>query len=323
VSAAPYVVVAGAGVFGLASALALVEAGARVLLVAPQPEASSASSVAAGLLAPVGEAVFDPTAATHYPSMRAALDLWPAFASRSGLDLESNGAVIPVDQGPALSALGYVGEAHPKGWLVDDARVADPVLALVSLRTRLIKLGGQLEARAIAKDDWQADSVVLATGSGSMALISHAPEFDHLSPVKGQIAVLPHGPRAGPTLRWAGGYLAPQKSGARAGATMEVGRADLIVEPAAIARLLAAAQAHAPELDTRGAYGEAGVRMQTPDGLPLVGPSRSPKTLLAAGARRNGWLYAPLVGQMVAAYVMGQDPGPWAALLHPGRFERK
>jgi glycine oxidase len=42
--------------------------------------------------------------------------------------------------------------------------------------------------------------------------------------------------------------------------------------------------------------------------------------VLAVGARRNGWLLAPLIAQVVTACVTGRDPGPYAARLDPGRF---
>jgi glycine oxidase len=43
--------------------------------------------------------------------------------------------------------------------------------------------------------------------------------------------------------------------------------------------------------------------------------------ILASGLRRNGWLLAPLVAEMVAAHVLGRDAGPWARLFHPRRFD--
>jgi glycine oxidase len=62
------------------------------------------------------------------------------------------------------------------------------------------------------------------------------------------------------------------------------------------------------------------VRAATPDGLPLAGPSRSdPSIILAVGARRNGWLLAPLVAGMVLDAVEGRA-GPHAALFDPARF---
>jgi glycine oxidase len=43
---------------------------------------------------------------------------------------------------------------------------------------------------------------------------------------------------------------------------------------------------------------------------------------LAVGARRNGWLLAPLVADIVTAAVTGKDGGPWASRLDPSRFTR-
>jgi glycine oxidase len=65
----------------------------------------------------------------------------------------------------------------------------------------------------------------------------------------------------------------------------------------------------------------AGVRAATPDGLSLVGFSRAPKVILATGARRNGWLLAPLVAQVVTACVTGGEAGPYARRLDPDRFQ--
>ena len=40
----------------------------------------------------------------------------------------------------------------------------------------------------------------------------------------------------------------------------------------------------------------------------------------SAGARRNGWLLAPLVAEVVTAYALDAEPGPWAARMAPSRF---
>jgi glycine oxidase len=66
----------------------------------------------------------------------------------------------------------------------------------------------------------------------------------------------------------------------------------------------------------------AGVRAATPDGLALVGRSAAPRVILATGARRNGWLLAPLIASAVAACVLGRDPGALAARLDPARFSK-
>ena len=81
-----------------------------------------------------------------------------------------------------------------------------------------------------------------------------------------------------------------------------------------------AAQDVVPAL--RGVTGSASaaVRAGTPDGLPLVGWSAEPGVFLTVGARRNGWLLAPLVAAITAAYLAGEDPGPFAGQLDARRF---
>ena len=316
------VTVAGAGVFGLACAVRLAGVGADVLILDPAPEDASASSVAAGMLAPVGERLFDPIAAPHHELMTHALDLWQSFAGEAGIVLAGGGVVVPHAMGPSLAVLGLGADPHPLGLLVDvDPRVDDPAAALGALRAQALALGVRFESRVYAPGvDDRGDVVVLATGPGALSA-DGPPERIHLSPVKGQIAILPHGPAAGPVVRWAGGYLAPRPGGARVGATMEPGRDDAVVEPEAIARLVEAARLRIPSLDVSGAWGQAGVRVQAPDGLPLVGPSRTPGVLLAIGARRNGWLLAPLVASAIAAYCKGEDSGPFAAIMRADRFD--
>jgi glycine oxidase len=101
---------------------------------------------------------------------------------------------------------------------------------------------------------------------------------------------------------------------------MEAGRSDADIDPAALAPLIAAAKRLFPGLTDAGLTASAGVRAATPDGLPMVGLSRMPGVILATGARRNGWLLAPLVAQIVTACVTGHDSGPYAARLDPARF---
>jgi glycine oxidase len=43
--------------------------------------------------------------------------------------------------------------------------------------------------------------------------------------------------------------------------------------------------------------------------------------LLAVGARRNGWLFAPLVADLVAAYLTGDNLGSDAEAMNARRFE--
>ena len=105
------------------------------------------------------------------------------------------------------------------------------------------------------------------------------------------------------------------------GATMEADRDDLTPDAEATSTLRAAAKALRPDMNLDDARVDVGVRATTPDGLPLVGWSRAPGVLLAVGARRNGWLFAPLVADMAAAYLNGDNLGPDAAAMDARRFE--
>jgi glycine oxidase len=54
--------------------------------------------------------------------------------------------------------------------------------------------------------------------------------------------------------------------------------------------------------------------------LPLAGESAEPGVLIAAGARRNGWLLAPMVAKAAAARILGRSPSRWDAQLAARRF---
>jgi glycine oxidase len=61
------------------------------------------------------------------------------------------------------------------------------------------------------------------------------------------------------------------------------------------------------------------VRAATPDALPLVGPSSRPGLSLALGARRNGWLLAPLIAEIICAQLAGAPAPAWSSRLDPLR----
>lgn len=320
------VAVAGAGAIGSAVALTLARAGLDVTVFDPRPLGDNASGVAAGMLAPVAETLFDPLSAAHLALLRRARDLWPAFAEgldlpilREGLRIEGEAAWLQTIA-ERLDGLGAPFQRREGALLShEDWRIeARPALALLQAAARA--LGARLETRVFTADDLAAFSaVVLATGPAGLAAL--APELAALTPVKGQILRADRGPATGPVIRGQGVYICPGQSPA-IGATMETGRDDLNVDPSATEGLRAAAIRLRPELAEAVLATEVGVRATTPDGLPLVGWSATPGVMLAVGARRNGWLLAPLVADLVAAYLKSDNPGPDAASLDARRFSR-
>lgn len=332
--------VAGAGALGLSAALALADAGCVVTVFDPAPPLANASGVAAGMLAPVFEAVLDEVARPDLDLLMAARDLWPGLEARAGVRLDRAGAV-------AVGAPRWLGEVQaqivrlglhatelPRATLDEVAAGLSPVFdrALwtredwrLEAETALAALRAACAAAGVAFRDepargaMGAERLVVATGA-AQDLTELAPELAALTPIKGHIARLAGAPPPAMTVRGEGVYVTAGAAGVVVGATMEAGVADPAPDPAQAEPLLARGVKLFPDLKGRPHQLGAGVRAATPDGLPLVGFSRAPGVVLAVGARRNGWLLAPLVGRIVAACVTEREPGPYAARLAPGRF---
>jgi glycine oxidase len=326
------VAVAGAGALGSAAAVRLARSGFTVAVFDPAATGVNASGVAAGMLAPVSEALFDPVSRDHLDLMRRARDLWPAFAEDLGVELVRAGVRIEGSEawrGEVSQRLRDLG-LNPEAPIAEDWRIeARPTLA--ALRSAAETAGVRFETAsveafapgALRLGDGRIeafDVLVLATGPGVRGG-DLAPETSALSPIKGQILRTTLDQADPAVVRGEGVYLAPGEALA-VGATMETGRDDLAPDASATQTLRAAAWALRPDLDLDAAEVEVGVRATTPDGLPLVGWSQAPGVLLAVGARRNGWLFAPLVADLVAAYLNGDNLGPDAAAMDARRFEK-
>ena len=332
--AAPDVTIAGAGVFGLATALALAEAGCLVTVW--DEGAENASGVAAGMLAPVFEAVLDAVARPHFDLLLAARDLWPELAARAGVDLDRTGAAAVGGAswlrgiGAQLAGLGVsvqeVGAAQlavmspglsPNlngGLMLTEDWRLDPLTGLAGLRAAAMARGVVFRNQRL-EAPLPGSLLVVATG----AAMDLAPELALLSPIKGHLARV-GGPAVGVVVRGEAGYAAPGVRGMVFGATMEPGVRDPAVVPSRAQPMLDHGLALFPDLRGQPVTFAAGIRAATPDGLPMAGRSSQPDTFVAVGARRNGWLLAPLVAKVVAACVTGRDPGPYAARMDPARF---
>jgi len=352
------IIVAGAGAVGSAIAATLALRGARVTWIDPA-EGDNASGVAAGMLAPAFEAALDGGGPETFALLKAARDQWPELLASLGdpdIGLWQGGALwldLPGPDGPTaddlkarFDALGAQAELvsattardfltslppdltgalyTPEDWSLD------PVMALAALREAAIAAGATIvRTRIVAFDSGvarladgstiAADALVLATGADASDI---APETAHLTPIKGHILrqPLPHRRTGGPILRGVGGYVSATASGVHVGATMEPGVNDRAIDAGVVEQLKAFGERLYPALIGADLQARTGVRAATPDGLPLVGPSATPGVLLATGMRRNGWLLAPLVAAMIAAYLTGDNPGPFAARLDPRRF---
>jgi glycine oxidase len=321
----------GAGIAGLASAWRAAQSGLRVIVLDRGEPGCGASSVAAGMLAPVTEADFgeDELLALNLESAA----MWPAFAAEleaaTGMPTGycADGAlVVAVDRDDAAElrrlhelqrSLGLESE-----WLVPSAarriepglapRIAgaidapgeaqvDPVAVVAALVRAFEDAGGRIERAEVASlDDLDADHVVLAAGAWSAALADV-----HVHPVKGQLLHLRTRPGAAPLagriIRTPRCYVVPRPDGrVVVGATSEEKGFDTSVDAGAVHRLLEAAWEVLPDVwELEFVQVLAGLRPGTPDNRPLIGRADD-RVIYATGHYRNGILLAPLTAQRVA-----------------------
>jgi len=333
------IVVAGAGAIGRTIAFVLARAGHAVVVADPNPEGANASRIAAGMLAPAFEALFD---GGHYELLREALGLWPPLAREIGVTVTWDGAMAVGTRAEAeawaagLTALGADAELRELGqerWAAfcDEDRQIDPNWAMQALREGAERHGASFVAGRVAgmsdgavqiegADAVAAHALVIATGAGQ-DLVGLAPELARLVPVKGHILRAANVYARVPVVRRPDVYICRTTEGTFVGATMEAGRDDNEVDPVVVQQLLASAGALADGLDRLTWTAAAGVRAATPDGLPMVGEAGD-GVVLAVGARRNGWLLAPMIAEVVLDAVEGRPKSPAAKRFDPHRFSR-
>ena len=334
-ASSPDVIVIGAGVLGLCTAVELATRGHAVTVI--DPGAPNASSIAAGMIAPALESLLEDMPADRAALLRRARDLWPAFAETVGLKLLREGADWRGPDSRAsverLRALGFDARVNENGLTTtDDWRIeVAPALKLLArtpglamVRGQVARLLGDARRWRVETGDgrvWFTPTVVLATGAGDPIAglpDSVAAAVAAITPIRGQLTFVATAaqPRV---VRGPGVYAAPCEGGVVIGATMEPGRRDLEPDPVEAGRQVEAGLAL---LGTAGEAGatRVGIRGATADGLPLAGPAGEPGLYLALAPRRNGWLMGPLVGQITADRIEGRVPMADAAALDPLRF---
>jgi glycine oxidase len=351
-----HVVIVGGGVIGLMCAVRLRLGGAQVTLLEAEREHPSvhgpiASAAAAGMLAPL-----DRAASAHEQLALRSFDLWRGW--REGAEwadgVRFDGAVI-VNRS-ADEAASFQGNAARLGRaaaplsanqfrkrtgldaklehavFVSDEGVADPLRVLTGLAMQARALGALIEfetdvvsataSAALTHEGrvYEADAVVLAPGAWATdKLMQAAPALKRVRPGKGHLAAVTLQQPLAPNLRADDFYLAQRREDVVLGATMEFDRYDRSVDAARTAELFAAAEALLPGEVKPGEKAWTGIRPMSPDGWPMIGPSRD-GLFVAAGHSRNGWLLAPITAEIISGYVFGAEIAPEWAALSPARF---
>jgi glycine oxidase len=341
------VVIAGAGIIGLSLALDLASHGLRVTVLERGRAMSEASWAAAGMLA-----ANDPDILPQLRELaQFSLSLYPEYLqtieSLSGkrIPIRTQAAIHAVHRGefftePTLSPaelrqlVPQLNTADRQFVLLQEQSL-DPrdLCSALPLASKAAGIDLRENSPAISIDTGPRQTIVVQTPTEPIAATHFVncagawADFPALAiapnrplgvfPRKGQITTvrLRTPDTLNHVLRTPEIYIVPRGDGRLTiGATVEHSGYDKTVEPAAIARLLAAAVelwppiAHAEIIESW-----AGLRPATASELPLIGPllnpsSHPPNRWVATGHFRNGILLAPATARVLSQAIRGQAP---------------
>lgn len=336
------VVIAGAGLAGVCTALELRARGANVLVLDGGQPGREASSAAAGMLAPA-----DPeTPVPLRPFADAAARFYPEFVEKleqsSGCKVEfrRHGTIVVGEENPPPE---YRRLASPELHKLEPELKAggsevffvaedsvDPVL-LIRAALRAAELA-RVEIRggcAVRQMKSLNSEVEILTDNGTLrakAAVNCMGAWSGppVKPRKGQMLYV-QSSRPGlleHVVRAPGAYIVPRSSNKiLVGTTVEDVGFDKSVDSTVIRRMHKAAATYLPDLASATVVESwAGLRPGTPDDLPLIGPTAERNVFIAGGLFRNGILLAPLTGRIVADMVMMMPTELDISAFSPSRF---
>ncbi len=170
------------------------------------------------------------------------------------------------------------------------------------------------------------DCVVVAAGSWTTLIPGLPLGSQTIYPVRGQmIATQTRPPIFRRVVFGAGGYVVTRPDGrVLCGSTMERVGFERGITFGGMADVIAKATRIAPSLRNAAVASHwSSFRPGTPDGLPLVGETRTKGLFVASGHFRNGILLAPLTAELIAEAVFGKPESREAQALSPKRFEER
>jgi len=348
-STRPDILIVGAGVAGLTTALALRRQGASVVVIDRSQPGTEASWAGGGILCPLyawryPEAVMALArrGMREYPALLDSLD-----ASTDAERLVTGMQILdPVGPGESAAGVGewldrfgirhewLPGDDSPDLLLPDVANVRNPRL-LLALREAAesegitihahcaadrLRLDGDRVTGVITADGaLAAGQVVIAAGAWSEALTPGASQGS-IFPVRGQMLRLEARPenRLERILMDAGTYLIPRRDGSVViGSTVEYAGFDKAVDPVAQAALHAKACRLWPPLAGAAiTHRWAGLRPGSVDEIPILGAHPHVDGLwLNTGGFRNGLAMAPasasLLSDLMNDHPPALDPSPY------------
>src|SRR5713101_3502745 len=168
--------------------------------------------------------------------------------------------------------------------------------------------GNRCAGLILQNEKVEAKWTIIAAGCFSATIEGIAP-YAPVRPAKGQMAALRADDLKIDRVLWSEKiYLVPRNDGRiLAGATVEYAGFDKKVTAGALEKLLSGAIELAPELaHARVEETWAGLRPDSPDHLPILGPTDIDGLLIATGHFRSGILLTPITARLIREWVTEQ-----------------
>jgi glycine oxidase len=329
----PDVVILGAGLIGLATALELSDRGAAVTVIDRVRSLTGASTAAAGMLA--AEDPYNPPQLLHLSRLSA--ERYPAFLRR----IEAlSGIAVPFQTETTVQYLEDGSTLRLAERSIDPRQLAAALLAAVkatSIRlienTHLLAIDREASGKKVHLTGVlpiTAQAVLYAAGAWtSQVMNSVRADPVSIEPRKGQMLRVRLPFALNEVHRSEQVYIVPRTTGPQAGtaligATIESAGFNTTVHDVALDALRALAAQLLPEFasktDAPAVESWAGLRPVTPDMLPVLGACARAGEFIATGHYRNGILQAPATALVMADLIEGKPPMIDLSALSPLRF---
>jgi glycine oxidase len=249
---------------------------------------------------------------------------------------------LPLDEAakiePALTRRAHAAAYFPYEACIDNRALIGALLAAAEIsgvkllpnthvRQILIEHGRCTGAQAEDGTMFKAQNVVVAAGAFSGLLQGIVPPLA-TCPIRGQMVALnSHEKTIRHVIRCDRGYIVPRDSAVPqrvvTGSTLEDAGFDKRVTAGAIEKILSTAQELVPQLaNAEIAETWSGLRPDTPDHLPLLGPAGVDGLTIATGHYRNGILLTPITAKLVREWIVEKCVSMDWEIFDPLRFHR-
>jgi D-amino-acid dehydrogenase len=239
-------------------------------------------------------------------------------------------ARVPSAKAGLAGGVYFPGDAHldPAAFVRGLAARAEAAGVRIQTGTEVLGFatsGRKISAVKTSRGDVVADQVVLATGSWSPSVAQDLGLRIPIQPAKGYSVTVPR-PERCPSLPLllmeAKVAVTPLGDRLRLAGTLELAGLDFSINERRVEAIRRGAREYLDGLDSIGP-GQVwrGLRPCTPDGLPIIGRSRTWENLiLATGHAMIGVSLGPVTGSLVAQIACGEPPELDVTALSPERF---